>query len=302
MSISGVDLYNSRFKTLFFDSHKCSTPYCYRCPVGKQKENCSVECLSSMEDLLKEKASEISAIIIEPLLMGAGGMIIYPVEYLKGVSALAKKYNVHLIVDEVATGFGRTGKMFASEHGNIKPDFMCLSKGITSGYLPMGATLTTDEVYKAFYSDYEKKKTFYHGHTFTANPITAQTAVASIELFEKEKTLDKVPGIENRIRIFLDSVSDFGIVGDVRNIGVVGAIELVEDKKTKEPFGLKERIGLDIYKMGLKNNLLLRPLENIIYFFFPLCLTDKDLDYIFDRTFSILECIENKYSKEKVSL
>ncbi|MGB3114342.1 MAG: adenosylmethionine--8-amino-7-oxononanoate transaminase, partial [Candidatus Omnitrophota bacterium] len=256
MSISGVDLFNSKFKPVFFDSFKVQTPYCYRCPLDKNREECSVECLGAVEEVLKENAGEISAVVIEPLLLGAGGMIVYPVEYLKRVWDLCREYNVHLIVDEVATGFGRTGKMFACEHAGVEPDFMCLSKGITSGYLPLGATLMTEEIYKAFYDDHDKLKTFYHGHTYTANPVSCAAAIASIDLFKSENSLENAGVINRSLGSFLSEMAELPFVGDVRSIGVVGAMELVKDKKTKEPFGLNERVGIEIYKLGLKDNLI----------------------------------------------
>ena len=150
MSVSGVDLFNKAFSPLFFKSFKAPSPYCYRCPVGGDKSTCSIECINSLEAILKKKSKEIAALILEPMVMAAGGMIIYPHTYLKGAARLAKKYNIHLILDEVASGFGRTGKMFACEHAKVKPDFICLSKGITSGYLPFAATLTTSKIYNVF--------------------------------------------------------------------------------------------------------------------------------------------------------
>ena len=291
MSVSGVDLFNEKFKPLFFDSFKVPTPYCYRCALGKEKDTCAFECLSEMENVLKGHADEVSAIVIEPIMMGAGGMIVYPPEYLKGVSELAKKYKVHLIADEVAAGFGRTGKMFACEHAHVQPDFMCLSKGVTSGYLPMGVTLTTDEVFNAFYDDYDKVKTFYHGHTFTANPLSCAAAIASIDLFKEEGTLERVPEINEKLLSFLEEMSSLPMVGNIRSIGAVGAIELVKDKETKEPFAMSERIGLQVYKRGLEENLLLRPLGNVIYFFLPLCVKQDELSDIFHRASKVIHSI-----------
>ncbi|MGB2630960.1 MAG: adenosylmethionine--8-amino-7-oxononanoate transaminase [Candidatus Omnitrophota bacterium] len=293
MSISGVDLFNSKFKPVFFDSFKVQTPYCYRCPLDKNREECSVECLGAVEEVLKENAGEISAVVIEPLLLGAGGMIVYPVEYLKRVWDLCREYNVHLIVDEVATGFGRTGKMFACEHAGVEPDFMCLSKGITSGYLPLGATLMTEEIYKAFYDDHDKLKTFYHGHTYTANPVSCAAAIASIDLFKSENSLENAGVINRSLGSFLSEMAELPFVGDVRSIGVVGAMELVKDKKTKEPFGLNERVGIEIYKLGLKDNLILRPLGNIVYFFLPLCTKPDETKDIFERAGRILKATNN---------
>ncbi len=294
MNISGVDLFNKKFKPLFFGSFKAPAPYCYRCPLGKEGGSCSLECLKAVDDILEENSGDIAAVTVEPLLMAAGGMIVYPVEYLKGLRELCSKYDVHLIADEVATGFGRTGKMFACEHAGIEPDFMCLSKGITSGYLPIGATLTTDKVFNAFYDDHEKLKTFYHGHTYTANPIACAAAIASIDLFEKENTLDRVGRINERLAVFLEEMSDLSIVGDTRSIGVVGAMELVKNRATKEPFGMNERIGIEVYKLGLENGLLLRPLGNIIYFFLPLCAKPEELEQIFHRASKVMKIAEKR--------
>jgi adenosylmethionine-8-amino-7-oxononanoate aminotransferase len=294
MSVGGVDLFNEVFSPLFFKSFKVPSPYCYRCPMGKERSSCSIECIKPLEKLLRKNHNEIAAMIIEPLVLAAGGMIIYPVQYLKKVRELTKKYNVHLILDEVATGFGRTGKMFACEYVNIKPDFMCLSKGITAGYLPLGATLTTDRIYRAFYSDHEKRKTFYHGHTYTANPISCAAALASLKIFKEEKTLNRVGGL---IPLFHEKLERFRAllaVGDVRYIGMIGAIELVKDKRTKKPFDFKERIGLKVYKEGLKQNLILRPLGNIIYLFLPLSTERKELDIVIDKTYDIIKGYKNK--------
>ncbi len=292
MSVSGVDLFNKLFSPLFFSSLKLPSPYCYRCPMGKDRPSCNIECLKPLEKILKHKNNQIAALIVEPLVMAAGGMIIYPVEYLKRAARLCKEYNVHLIVDEVAVGFGRTGKMFASEYANIQPDFICLSKGITSGTLPLGATLTTDKVYRAFYADYDKQKTFYHGHTYTANPISCSAALASLELFKAEKTLNRIGKL---IPLFAKGMERFRalpLVGDVRYLGMIGAIELVRDKKTKQPFSFRQRIGLKIYQKGLQENLLLRPLGNIIYLYLPLCIKKVELNTVLEKTFRIIRTIK----------
>ena len=295
MSVSAVGLFNEIFKPLLFNSFKVPTPYCYRCPSNELGyPDCNLRCIGALEDLLEKRHNSIAAMIIEPLVMAAGGMIIYPVEYLKRVRKLTRRYNVHLIVDEVATGFGRTGRMFALEHAGIRPDFMCLSKGITAGYMPLAATLTTDNVYKAFYGDYAKRKTFYHGHTYTANPIACSAALASLDVFEKERPLD---GMGKIISYFHKRLRDFKaikIVGDVRSIGLIGAIELVKDRATKMPFGLKDRIGIKIYREGLKRHLILRPLGNIIYLYLPLCVKMAELKYILDQTYDIIWNLDSR--------
>lgn len=277
MSVSGVDLFNEIFNPLFFHSFKAPAPYCYQCPIGKKRANCNIDCIEPLEKILKKRHHRIAALILEPLVMAAGGMIIYPKEYLKKVSELTQKYNIHLILDEVATGFGRTGKMFACEHVNAKPDFMCLSKGITSGYLPLGATLTTENIYKAFYADSDRRKTFYHGHTYTANPLACAAALASLRVFEEEDTLRN---IEKQSSVFHKELEKFrilDIVRDVRYIGMIGAIEL-----------LKKEMGLKIYEEGLERHVILRPLGNIIYLYLPLCIKRKELKFILTQTFDII--------------
>ncbi len=292
MSVSGVDLFNKIFSPLFFASLKIPSPYCYRCPMDRTRDNCRLECIKPLERLLKNKAGQVCAIILEPLVMAAGGMIIYPREYLSRVAGLARKYNVHLILDEVATGFGRTGKMFACEHiDNIKPDFICLSKGVTAGYLPLGVTLTTDKIYKGFLADYRENKTFYHGHTYTGNPVICSAALASLEVFEKEKTLARLAEIIPLFYRGLEKFRELPLVGDVRYLGLIGAIELVKDKRTKRPFDFKERIGLKVYKLGLKNKLILRPLGNIIYLFPPLSIKKNELQNILNRAYLVIKSL-----------
>jgi adenosylmethionine-8-amino-7-oxononanoate aminotransferase len=293
MSVSGVDLFNNIFSPLFFESFKVISPYCYRCPVKKNRVSCDIECIKPLETMLRDKNSEIAAIILEPLVLAAGGMIIYPAEYLKRTAALAKRYNVHLILDEVATGFGRTGRMFACEHTDAKPDFICLSKGITAGFLPLAATLTTDAIYKAFYADYKKRKTFYHGHTYTANPISCSAAIASLEVFRKENVLKKIEGLIPLFNKRLQDFRDLAFVGDVRHIGMIGAIELVKDKAIKTAFGFNERIGLRVYAEALKEQLILRPLGNIIYFYLPLCIKKNELAHVLKKAYKVIKNLPN---------
>jgi adenosylmethionine-8-amino-7-oxononanoate transaminase len=295
MSVSGVGLFNSVFQPLFFSSYKVCAPYCYRCPMGKKRELCAIDCLGPLEKLLRVKARQICAFILEPMVLGAGGMIIYPKEYLEKAALLCKKYNVHLIIDEVATGFGRTGKMFALEYvQGLTPDFICLSKGITAGYLAFGATLTTVKIARAFSADYAKKKTFFHGHTYTANPLACAAALGSLEIFQEEDVLGRVNNTAPLFGQGLEAFRDLDLVGDVRSLGLIGALELVRDKKTKEAFGIDKRIGLRVYAEGLKKNLILRPLGNIIYFFLPLCVKKSQLYDILDRSYAVIRKIGEK--------
>lgn len=288
MSVGGNTVFNKAFKELLFDTIKVPSPYCYRCPVGKRKSSCSIECIKPLEDALSKNHNKVAALILEPLLMATAGMIVYPTEYLKKAAELAKKYKVHLIADEVATGFGRTGKMFACEHAAVQPDFMCLSKGITSGTLPFAATLTTEEIYNAFYDDYEKFKTLYHGHTYTANPLGCAAALASLDIFDKENTLEKIKTIIPLFHCGMEKFRQLDFVGDVRYIGLVGAIELVRDKKTGKPFKVTERIGQRIFQKALEENLILRPLGNVIYLWLALSTTKRQLNIILNKTLKIL--------------
>ena len=289
MSVAGKSVFNQAFRPLLFDSFKAPTPYCYRCPMDKDKENCKIECIKPLEEILRQHKNKIAAMILEPLMMGAAGMVIYPVEYLEKTAKLARKYNIHLIVDEVATGFGRTGKMFACDHVDVEPDFMCLSKGITSGTMPFAATLTTDKIYDAFYADYAKMKTLYHGHTYCGNPIGCAAAIASLEIFKEEKTLQKIKPLIRQLHGTMKNFRKLPFVGDVRCIGMVAAIELVKDKNTKQPFTIKERIGQWVFEKGLKENIILRPLGNVIYICPPLSTTKRELDIILKKMYGVIE-------------
>ena len=283
MSVSGPSVFNEVFQEIMIKTIKIPTPNCTHCLENLKPNDCQAKCIYHLEKVLKEQHQQISAFILEPLLLAAGGMIMYPPEYLELAAKLCKKYQVHLILDEVATGFGRTGKMFAYQHTTIEPDFLCLSKGLTNGTLPLAATLTTNQIYQAFFADYKEQKTFYHGHTFTANPIAVSVALSNLEIFKKEKTLAKVKEIEKIFALELSEFQKFSIVGDVRHLGSVAAFELVKDKSKNIPFDFEERMGLKIYLQGLKYGLILRPLGNVVYLFLPLATTKKQVYDILSR-------------------
>ena len=289
VSIGGCDLFHKVYKPLLFDIFQAPSPYCYRCPMGKTQGECRFECAYDIENILKSNHQEIAAIVIEPMIQGAGGMIIYPKEYLKIVRELCDKYDVLLIDDEVAMGFGRTGKMFACEHAEISPDIMCLAKGITAGYMPLAATLSTQKIYDAFYDDYEKTKTFYHGHSFTGNPLACSIAVENLNILEEEKILKKnLPKIEY-FKKGLEKFKKLKNVGDIRHLGMIGAIEIVKDKETKEPFDFKDRIEMKIYKKGLKNGIIMRPIGNTFYFMPPYIITEAEIDEMLDIAYKTID-------------
>jgi adenosylmethionine-8-amino-7-oxononanoate aminotransferase len=284
MSVSGVSLFRDSFGPLLFDSLSVPGPYCYRCPVDRDRASCDTGCLRLMEEALEEHADKLAGIIMEPLLMGAGGMISYPESYLQGVAQLAEKYGVHLILDEVATGFGRTGRMFACERADVAPDFMCLSKGITGGTLPFAATLMSGDIYEGFLGEVGSNRTFYHGHTYTANPIGCAAALANLDLFDRENTLANVNERAPQLRDGMQKLADLPHVGDFRHIGFMAALELVRDQETKDPYPSGHELMTTIYRESLKRNVMLRPLGNMVYLFPPLCTTEEELTDILART------------------
>ncbi len=293
MSLGGVGEFHGAFADMMFESYRIPSPYCYRCPMGQIKESCDLQCLHQLENILAEKSSEIAGIIMEPLIQAAGGMIVYPVRYLKRVAELAGQYNIHLVLDEVATGFGRTGKMFAMEYAGVEPDFLCISKGLTGGVMPLAATLTTDEIYHSFYADYAEGKTFFHGHTYTGNPIGCSAGLGSMQVFEEEKPFEllkkTIPHLHNRMERFLD----LPWIGDLRRLGMISALELVKNKETKEGFSTEERVGWKIYLKGLEEGVILRPLGNIVYLWLPISTTVEEIDEIIERTWKVLSDPQN---------
>lgn len=291
VSIGGVDLYHKLYKPLLFDIFQADSPYCYRCPVEKNKENCSIECLNSVENILADHANETAGIIIEPLNQAAGGMIIYPAEYLTKLRKICNDYNILLIDDEVAMGFGRTGKMFAFEHANIVPDIMCTAKGLTAGYLPLSATIVREEIYQAFYDDYDKLKTFYHGHSFTGNPLAASVAVENLKIFEEENIIDSLQPKIAKLKQELEKFKQLDCVGDIRHIGMIGVLEIVKNKSTKEIFPFEERIGQKISNEALKRGLILRPLGNIVYFMPPYVITEEEIHIMTQIAYESIEAV-----------
>lgn len=277
VSVGGIGLFHSTFSPLLFKTYKSPSPYCYRCEFALTYPDCMLHCLGKMEDLLRENSNSIAAVIIEPLVQAAGGMIVAPQGYLKGVRELCAKYNVLLIADEVATGFGRTGRMFACEHEGVSPDIICLSKGLTGGYLPLAATVATDEVHNAFLGEFSELKTFFHGHSYTGNPLACAAALACLDIFEKEDTIKGLsPKIELLESALLD-ISGLDHVGNVRNKGLMAGIELVKDKSSKEPYPLEEKMGWRVADYARQNGISLRPLGNVIVIMPPLAISLENL-------------------------
>ncbi len=290
LSVGDCDLYTKLYKPILMDVIKVKGPDCYRCPYGKCRDNCQCECFEQAEKTFAKFGDETSAMLVEPLLQGSAGMKIYPPLYLKKLRELCDKYNVHLIADEIATGYGRTGKMFAFEHAGVSPDIMCLSKGLTGGYMPMAMFVTTQKIYDAFYDDYGTGKAFMHSHTYSGNPLACSCANAVLDLMEDGKILKQAQ--ENAVyfnNIIKEKFLSHKNVGEVRHIGLVNAIELVKNKDTKEPLDGSLRTGYQIYKKALKKGVILRPLGDVIYFNPPLIIERKDMDFVTDVA---LECLK----------
>jgi adenosylmethionine-8-amino-7-oxononanoate aminotransferase len=285
VSLGGIDLFHEIYGPLLFPVHRAPYPYCYRCPLEKFSPSCGMECLNRVEDILSAHHEEIAALVIEPMIQGAAGMITSPKGYLKGIRELTKKYRVLLIADEVATGFGRTGRMFACEHEAISPDILCLAKGITGGYLPLAATLTTEEIFNAFLGEYEEKKTFFHGHSYTGNPLACAAAVANLKVMKEERVLEKLQG---KIQFFSEALRGYGElqhVGDIRQLGMMVGIELVVDKTTKVEYPFEDKIGIKVIKEARRRGLILRPLGNVIVLMPPLGISLDELNEILSITY-----------------
>lgn len=290
LSVGSLGLYNEVFQPLLLNTIRAQGPDCYRCPFNQSRESCQAECISFVEEQFEQHHEELSAVILEPLIQAAAGMKMYPPIYLKKLRELCDRFEIHLIADEIAVGFGRTGTLFACEQAGITPDFMCLSKGITAGYLPLSVVLTTDEVYDAFYDDYQSMKAFLHSHSYTGNPLACRIAVEVMNIFEEEDVIEqnkeKSAFMEKLAR---DTFERHPYVGEYRQTGMVGAIELVKNKETKEPFDSDLRVGYQIYKIALEKGVLLRPLGNVLYFMPPYIITKEQLQQLMTITFESIE-------------
>ncbi len=276
MAVSEASAFTEAFQDWLFPIQRAHSAYCYRCPVGRKRETCDIECLERLESLLEERGQEIAAVIVEPLIQGAGGMIMHPPEFLKRTRELCTRHGVLLIADEVFTGFGRTGSMFACEGADVVPDIMCLSKGLTGGFLPFAATLCTDEVYEPFHAP-DRMRTLFHGHSYAGNPIGCAAAIASLEVFESEPVFERIRTVERIHRERLPMVAEHPMVGDARMIGTVAAMEL---KATDAGYfsDMKSRL----YDFFLGRGVLLRPLGNIIYILPPYVIQPDELHYVYD--------------------
>jgi adenosylmethionine-8-amino-7-oxononanoate aminotransferase len=279
LSVCGEELYTELYGGIMIDNVKVQGPDCYRCPFGKERDTCSAECFSFMEQALAENAHKLTAVLIEPLIQCAGGFKMYPAQYLTKLRKLTCELDIHLIFDEIAVGFGRTGTMFALEQAGVAPDMLCLSKGITSGYLPLSVVLTTDEIFYGFYDEYDTLKAFLHSHSYTGNPLACAVAVETMKIFEEENVIEankaKYAYMRERVE---QTFTGHKNVGEIRQTGFVSAVELVRNRSDKSPLDWRERTGFQIYRKAVSKGALLRNLGDVIYFMPPYIISMEQTD------------------------
>jgi len=277
LSVSGCELYREVYRPILLEEFQVQGPDCYRCPYGLQRECCDAECFAPLQQLVEREHEQIAGIIIEPLIQCAAGMRIYPPVYLQKLRQLCDACGVHYIADEIAVGFGRTGKMFANQHAGVSPDLLCLSKGITGGYLPLAVTLTTEEIYRAFYDDYATLKAFLHSHSYTGNPLACALANKVLDIFRDENILEQTLPQQQLLDAWKAEFESLPQVGEFRRLGMVAAVEMVADKQGKLPYPWQERRGYQVYQEALKRGALLRPLGNVVYVMPPLTINQDEM-------------------------
>jgi len=318
VSVGGIRLFHRAFKPLLFTARFAPAPSCYRCPFRRKEMTgtlrgieehcprpapgdrraqtaCRWECLGGAEKILKARRGRLAAAVVEPVVQGAAGMLVQPPGYLKGLELLCRRYGVPLIADEVLTGFGRTGTLFAVQRENVIPDFLCLSKSITGGYLPLAVTMTTEKIYKAFLGRYEDFKTFFHGHTYTANPLACAVARENLKLYRERRLVEALRPKIARLTEFLSGLRDRVHVGDVRQAGFLAGLELVADKRTGRPFPVTARVGHRVCLAARARGVWIRPLGDVIVLVPPLGISGKDLERLLDAVeSSIIEVTEGE--------
>ena len=326
VSLGHIDLFHRAYGGMLFKTDKVMSPYCYRCPFNQAKperndsrnhRKCHWECVGQVEQKFaaqKKKGNPYAGFVFEPLMQGAAGMIPQPDGWLRQVADIARSHGALLIADEVMTGFGRTGgarlltsrlagtlappaskTLFASHHENVQPDFLCVAKGLTGGYLPMAATLTTQKVFDAFLGEYEEFKTFFHGHSFTGNQLGAAAALASLDILQTEQSIWQRALLQKNLQAELQSLWALPNVGDIRQVGLVAGIELVKDWRTRAPFALRERAGIRVCEAMARRGVLTRPVGNVIVLMPPYCTTPKQLrQMVFVLKSAVASVLENK--------
>jgi adenosylmethionine---8-amino-7-oxononanoate aminotransferase len=278
--VGGVERFHALFAPLLFDVVRLPPPRADRLPPQTAPDAAAEYFLGQLEAVLAEQHGRLAAMVIEPLVQCAAGMLTHPPGYLRGVRELTRRYDVLLIADEVAVGFGRTGKLFACEHEAVSPDLLCLAKGLTGGYLPLAATLATDEIWRAFLGTYDESRQFFHGHTYGGNPLGAAAALASLDVFESERVLERLPEKIDRLAGHLRRIAGHEHVGGVRQCGLIAGIELIADRTTATPYNWSERRGWAVCREARERGVLLRPLGDVIVIMPPLAISLDEIDRI----------------------
>ncbi len=287
LSVCGLDIFRKKFEKVLADHLPVQGPDCFRCPYGLQRETCNAECFEPMEKALSDNSDTLAGVIIEPLVQGAAGMKMYPPVYLIKLQSACESLGIHMIFDEIAVAFGRTGSLFVCGEHDLRPTFLCLSKGITSGYLPLAATLTSDEIYSAFYGKHQKL--FIHSHSYSANPLACAVANETLSLLTENQFLNT---LQPKIAALKECGKQFdGLNGEFRQIGMISAFELV--KKNKECFSSEKRVGYHIFLEGLKRGLFMRPLGDVVYFIPPLIITEAEIATMLNTAHECMNAVLN---------
>ncbi len=294
VSVGGVARFHEMFRPLLFEVIRLPAPDSYRVPQDVPTDRLAAYYLGQVESALQRHHQELVAVVVEPLVQAAAGMLMHPAGFLRGLRELTQRYGVLMIADEVAVGMGRTGRMFACEHEQVSPDFLCLAKGLTGGYLPVAATLTSDEIWNAFLGTYAESKAFFHGHTYGGNPLGAAVALASLDIFRDEQTLERMTDTIERLRQHGQRFLDSSIVGDFRQRGLMAGIELVRNRSRQEPFSWSERRGQQVCQQALRNGVWIRPLGNVIVLMPPLNIGREQLDRICDVVREAISALEQE--------
>ena len=292
VNVGDIERFHGLFQPLFFPTLRTCQPYCYRCPLGLQRPTCELACAAEAEQWIRTHADRLAAVVVEPLVQGASGMIVAPEGYLRRLREVTRECGVLLIADEVAVGFGRTGTLFACQQENIVPDFLCLAKGLTGGYLPLAATLTTTEIFSAFLGGVDR--TFYHGHTYTGNPLGCAVALASLRKLLRE-TLPSLPEKIETMQQGLALIAQLPIVGEIRHKGMLAGIELVRDRRTREPFPVDMRMGARVCRLARQKGVWIRPLRDILVIMPPLGIEKGLLKHLLDVLY---QCISSLADSE----
>jgi len=295
VSVGGIDLFHELYRPLLFEAPVADYPHCYRCKYELHPDTCGLACLQSLDRILAEHRGRVAAVIIEPLIQGASGMRVAPQGFLREVADRAREAGALLVCDEVATGFGRTGKMFACQHEDVSPDLMALAKGISAGYLPLAATLATELIYEAFLGAHTDNKTFFHGHTYTGNPLACAAALAGLQVFEAESVLEKLTPKIELFENLLDGFRHHPSVGDVRHKGLMAGIELVADAATGRPFDPDLRVGVKVTRKARSLGAILRPLGDVMVLMPPLSIEQEELRQLMSIADKALGEVEGQY-------